>query len=216
MNKSVIILVCLVAVCAVVAAVTFYHPAPTKPVTAPVPVHVSATPVTAPTPVTTPVTAKPASNTLPAPTHHAGTATKTAATLPSTATPGQPPAAPATATPAQPGHHHGQPMAAAGASSSAQRPFGGPGGPGGPGGRRQRPPSFALASLFRNIGQMDEDGKTPLTPAQAKAILAVMTPLRSKPTLKPEEAQNAQKLLEAQLTQTQKDAITALEAQRRS
>lgn|GEM_PF-2437875 len=63
-----------------------------------------------------------------------------------------------------------------------------------------------LSGLFNSIGQLDEL-KTPLTEKQAKAILAVMNPLRKQATLSPEEADKALAKLKAELTKEQLDAI---------
>ena len=67
--------------------------------------------------------------------------------------------------------------------------------------------AFSLMRLFHGIGRLEEDDKTALTPAQAKAMLAIVTPLRKQPTLTPEQATRTRKQLEAQLTAAQQDAI---------
>ncbi|HEX2948798.1 MAG TPA: hypothetical protein VHV83_04415 [Armatimonadota bacterium] len=67
--------------------------------------------------------------------------------------------------------------------------------------------TFALVRLFTGIGRLEEDGQHACTPAQAKAILALMTPLRSQATLTPQQALRIQTKLEAILTSAQKDAI---------
>ena len=90
-----------------------------------------------------------------------------------------------------------------------------PGAPGGDGGERRMRPmqgTFALVRGFFGIGRLEREGKTPLTPAQAKAILAVMTPLRTQPTLTPEQAEKVLAQIKAQLT---KDQLTAMETPRR-
>ncbi len=103
---------------------------------------------------------------------------------------------------------------APGATSQAS-PGQSPRGPGGAGGRGEhRMGAFALMRLFRGIGRMEEDGKTPLTPQQAKAILALMTPLRSKEKLTPEEAEKVRTQLDAQLTQAQHDSLKQAEQNR--
>lgn len=63
-----------------------------------------------------------------------------------------------------------------------------------------------LPRLFRNLGRLEEL-KEPLTPAQAKAILAIMTPLRTQKTLTNDEAKKVLERLQAQLTPAQKDAL---------
>jgi len=82
--------------------------------------------------------------------------------------------------------------------------------PGRPGGDRPRDARFTLMRTFHNIARLDEDGKAPLSSAQAKAILAVMTPLRSQATLTADEAAKAQTKLDAVLTTAQRDAIAAM------
>lgn len=69
--------------------------------------------------------------------------------------------------------------------------------------------TFALLRLFRGIGRLEEAGKTPLTAAQAKAVLAIMTPLRTQQTLTPEQAKAAADKLNAILTAEQRAAIDA-------
>lgn len=143
--------------------------------------------------------------TLPAPAAGPTGATKPAA-------PDKAATAPVTSTPAPTSPEATKSPASATVSPTGQAPrhfsaMGQPGAQGGPGQGRHRPPSFALMRMFRGIGRLEEDGKTPLTPQQAKAILAVMTPLRTKATLTPEEAEKARTQLDAQLTQAQRDAI---------
>jgi len=72
--------------------------------------------------------------------------------------------------------------------------------------------TFALVLGFFGIGRLEREGKTPLTSAQAKAILAVMTPLRTQQTLTPEQAEKVLTQIKAQLT---KEQITAMETPRR-
>jgi hypothetical protein len=61
--------------------------------------------------------------------------------------------------------------------------------------------------LFRGIGRLGDDGDNPLTPAQAKAILAILTPLRTQKTLTSTEAEGVTKRLEAELTPAQLTAV---------
>jgi len=65
---------------------------------------------------------------------------------------------------------------------------------------------FELMGLFRGLGRLD-DLKAPLTEKQAKAILAIMNPLRKQATLSPEEADKALAKLKAELTKAQLDAL---------
>ncbi|HEY3418600.1 MAG TPA: hypothetical protein VGM23_17120 [Armatimonadota bacterium] len=63
--------------------------------------------------------------------------------------------------------------------------------------------TFALSRFAGNIGKLEEEGKVPLTPAQAKAVLAVLEPLRTKTTLSQDEAKDALKGLKAALNEQQ-------------
>lgn len=79
----------------------------------------------------------------------------------------------------------------------AQGPPGG-GGPGGPGGfdraafmkfREQHKYSFQLRTMVRNgLQEVERSKSTQLKPAQAKQVLAVITPWKSKPKMTQEEA----------------------------
>ncbi|MHB9133024.1 MAG: hypothetical protein ACYDBB_18305 [Armatimonadota bacterium] len=73
---------------------------------------------------------------------------------------------------------------------------------------------FSLMRLFSGIGRLEEEGKTPLTPAQAKAILAIMTPLRTQKTLTAAQAEETLKKLQAELTAEQRDAIDQMRRDR--
>jgi len=67
-----------------------------------------------------------------------------------------------------------------------------------------------LARLFRGLGRLDELN-APLTAAQAKSILAIMSPLRTQKTLSSDQATKVLAQLQAQLTKAQ---IAALEQAR--
>jgi len=74
---------------------------------------------------------------------------------------------------------------------------------------------FGLVRFFRNVGRLaEDDSTTPLTPAQAKGILAVMTPLRTQKTLTPDDAEKVRAQLEKQLTPAQLEAIKQANANR--
>lgn len=76
----------------------------------------------------------------------------------------------------------------------------------GPGGR-SRIAAFKLVRTMLSIGIMEEAGKTPLTPAQAKSVLAVVEPLRDQETLDPQQAESAVQKINEILTDEQKAAI---------
>lgn len=63
--------------------------------------------------------------------------------------------------------------------------------------------TFQLMGMAGNIGRLDKETKTPLTKAQAKAVLAVLKPLRAKPKLTQDEAKKALKGLKKVLTEKQ-------------
>jgi hypothetical protein len=76
--------------------------------------------------------------------------------------------------------------------------------------------TFGLVRLFRQIGRLAEEGSTtPLTPAQARAILSLMTPLRTQATLTPAQATAIRETLDAELTPAQREAIAQLPDRRR-
>jgi len=88
----------------------------------------------------------------------------------------------------------------------------------GPRGDRPRDPAlhakFTLMRVFRNIGRLEDEGRSPLTPVQAKAILAIMTPLRAQEKLTATQAADVLAKLEAQLTTAQRDAIAQMRGRR--
>ncbi|HAH87822.1 MAG TPA: hypothetical protein DCL60_10695 [Armatimonadetes bacterium] len=70
--------------------------------------------------------------------------------------------------------------------------------------------TFRLMQLPRQITELNKDAKTALTPAQAKAILSVLKPLRQKPTLTVEEAKKVSAQLDKIFTAEQKEAMANL------
>ncbi|MCE5197950.1 MAG: hypothetical protein ABFD54_06720 [Armatimonadota bacterium] len=70
--------------------------------------------------------------------------------------------------------------------------------------------AFQLMKLVGNIGRLESDGKSGLTPQQAKAVLAVLQPLRKRESLDETSAKEAMKALQAVLTDKQRSAISAL------
>ncbi len=67
----------------------------------------------------------------------------------------------------------------------------------------------ALVAVFRGIGWLSMHGQPDITPKQAKAVLAVMNPLRAQPTLAEAQAVAAKAQLDKILTADQHKALAA-------
>lgn len=84
---------------------------------------------------------------------------------------------------------------------------GAPGVAGGRGGftqfRESHKYTFMLTRMMANIGRLEAEGNAPLTKQQAKTILAVVEPLRKKPTLTQDEAKQTATKVKAVLTAKQ-------------
>lgn len=70
--------------------------------------------------------------------------------------------------------------------------------------------TFQLMQMVRKIGEIDQNPKYALKPAQAKKILGVLKPLRSKPTLTQDQAKTAIKKVQAVLTVDQLNAMARI------
>ncbi len=70
--------------------------------------------------------------------------------------------------------------------------------------------TFQLTQMVRKIGQIDQDPKYALKPAQAKKILGVLKPLRSKPKMTQEQAKTTLKQLKSALTIDQLNAMARI------
>ncbi|MEN6357092.1 MAG: hypothetical protein ABFD83_08425 [Armatimonadota bacterium] len=68
--------------------------------------------------------------------------------------------------------------------------------------------SFDLVRVVMDIGRLEESKKDSVTASQAKAILAIVNPLRSRKTLDAAQAKAAASKLNAILTSAQKKAIS--------
>jgi hypothetical protein len=79
--------------------------------------------------------------------------------------------------------------------------------------RKLHPYTFQLMRLVGNISRLEEDGKAALTPKQAKAILAILEPLRQRASLDESVARDTVKDIRAILTDKQHAAISALPAE---
>ena len=74
--------------------------------------------------------------------------------------------------------------------------------------------TFALLRTVGNIGRMEHEGRTPLTPAQATSLLAVLTPLRTKTSLTQDEAKAVSEQITPILTAEQLAEIEKMPAPR--
>jgi hypothetical protein len=93
---------------------------------------------------------------------------------------------------------------------------GGPGG-GGPGGGfaamlRQHPQAFALGRFVRTLDEVDQEGKQPLTKAQAGSVLEVIRPLQKGTNLEEGAAKRALAKLQGLLTPDQRRAVEEAQA----
>ncbi|MGC8861993.1 MAG: hypothetical protein ACP5R5_04360 [Armatimonadota bacterium] len=75
--------------------------------------------------------------------------------------------------------------------------------------------TFQLSRLAGNIGRLDKETKFSLEPDQARAILAVLTPLRKQTTLDQDQARSAIKELQKILTDDQRSAISSMAPEHR-
>lgn len=70
--------------------------------------------------------------------------------------------------------------------------------------------TFQLMSMVRHIGEIDKDSKYTLTAAQAKKVLAVLQPLRSKSKLTQDQAKDVLKQLKPIFTVNQLNAMARI------
>ena len=80
--------------------------------------------------------------------------------------------------------------------------------------REQHKYTFQLMGMVRGLGELEKGTKAPLTPAQAKAILAVLTPLRKQDKLTQDQAKSAMKAIKKQLTAKQLTELGKVQADR--
>lgn len=94
-------------------------------------------------------------------------------------------------------------------------------GPGGDGSgqfaafREQHKYTFQLMQMVRHIGDINRDPKYALTQVQAKRVLAVLKPLRSKSKLSQDQAKQALKSLKVIFTVAQLNAMARIKAPKR-
>ena len=74
--------------------------------------------------------------------------------------------------------------------------------------RKQHKYTFQLVQFTFQIEQLEKDSKHALTPAQAKQVLTVLKPLRTKPKLTEDQAKHALKSLKSFLTVGQLNAMS--------
>ncbi len=74
--------------------------------------------------------------------------------------------------------------------------------------------TFQLMSMARHIAEIDKDAKYKLTQDQAKKVLAVLQPLRSKPKLTQDQAKDTLKKLKPIFTVNQLNAMARIKDQR--
>lgn len=70
--------------------------------------------------------------------------------------------------------------------------------------------TFQLMTMVRHIGDIDKDRKYALSPVQAKRVLGVLQPLRSKPKLSQDQAKQALKSLKPVFTVNQLNAMARI------
>lgn len=70
--------------------------------------------------------------------------------------------------------------------------------------------TIELMKLLANVERMEESGKTPITPAQAKSLLKILQPLREQKSLEEDAARTAFAEVQDVLTDDQRTAISLL------
>lgn len=75
--------------------------------------------------------------------------------------------------------------------------------------------TFQLMNMVRNISEINKDPKYTLTQTQAKQVLAVLEPLRSKPKLTQDQAKETIKALKKVFTVNQLNAMARIKSPRR-
>jgi len=81
--------------------------------------------------------------------------------------------------------------------------------------RKSHQYTFQLSRLAANIGRLDKETKFPLSSDQARAVLAVLTPLRKQETMDQDQAKTAIKDLQRILTDDQRNAISQMPPEHR-
>ena len=72
--------------------------------------------------------------------------------------------------------------------------------------------TFQLTTMVRHIGEINKDKKYTLTPVQAKSVLAVLKPWRSKPKMTQDQAKGISKNLKKVFTAAQLNAMARIKS----
>lgn len=102
------------------------------------------------------------------------------------------------------------------APSFAQGPAQGPGGGQFAQFREKHKYTFQLTQMVRHIGEIDKDPKYTLSTSQAKQVIAVLQPLRTKPKLTQDQAKDALKGLKKAFTVNQLNAMARIKSRART
>lgn len=70
--------------------------------------------------------------------------------------------------------------------------------------------TFQLMTMVRHIGDIDKDKKYTLTSSQAKQVLAILTPWRTKPKMTQDQAKDVMRKLKAVFTASQLNAMARI------
>ena len=76
--------------------------------------------------------------------------------------------------------------------------------------------TFQLMQMVGHIGDIDKDKKYTLTPTQAKKVLAVLNPFRSKPKMTQDQAKQVLKDMKKVFTATQLNAMAKIKPKPRT
>lgn len=72
--------------------------------------------------------------------------------------------------------------------------------------------TFQLTTMVRHIGDIDKDKKYTLTPSQAKQVLAILTPWRTKPKMTQDQAKEVMRKLKKVFTAGQLNAMARIKS----
>ncbi len=72
--------------------------------------------------------------------------------------------------------------------------------------------TFQLMTMVRHIGEINKDKKYTLTPAQAKSVLAILKPWRTKPKMTQDQAKTVAKNLKKVFTASQLNAMARIKS----
>ncbi|MCX6375129.1 MAG: hypothetical protein NTU88_03660 [Armatimonadetes bacterium] len=72
--------------------------------------------------------------------------------------------------------------------------------------------TFQLTTMVRHIGDIDKDKKYTLTPSQAKQVLGILTPWRTKPKMTQDQAKGVMRKLKTVFTAGQLNAMARIKS----